>query len=79
MHAAEGELYRGALVDALARRDIDVECIPRGDVASRAARAVAGGRDCERVVVALGLAAGPPWQREHKDAALAALASATTG
>jgi hypothetical protein len=28
------------------------------------------------LVAALGQAAGPPWRREHKDAALAALASA---
>jgi hypothetical protein len=77
LHAAEGELYRSAVVAALARRGIEVESIPRGVVATRAAQALGKTGDCERLVVALGQAAGPPWRREHKDAALAALASAS--
>jgi hypothetical protein len=76
VHAAEGELYRSAIVAALTRRDIDVECIPRGDVSSRAAGALGASSGCDRFVAALGQVAGPPWRREHKDAALAALASA---
>jgi hypothetical protein len=79
VHAAEGELYRSALVAALARRDIDVECIPRGDVASCAARALGPAAGCDRLLATLGQAAGPPWRREHKDAALAALAALASG
>jgi hypothetical protein len=69
MHAAEGQLYRDALLDAataLGQRGVG---IPRGRLAQRLAGDLAG------TVAALGKAAGPPWRKEHKLAAAAALSA----
>src|SRR6266705_1940349 len=60
MHAAEGQLYRDALLDAataLGQRGIGMS---RGRLAERLAGDLAG------TVRALGAAAGPPWRKEHK-------------
>jgi hypothetical protein len=71
MHAAEGELYREALVDAAAERRLKVTALPRRltDEMLRADAPVA------QAVRRLGLAAGPPWRKEHKRASAAALAA----
>jgi hypothetical protein len=74
LHAAEGELYRAAVVEAFGRHSIEIEPIPRGELASRAARAVGTG-ESDAIVTGFGRAVGSPWRREHKDAALAALAA----
>jgi hypothetical protein len=66
VHTAEGVLYRAALADALHARDIEVTLVPAADLSSAAA------------LDALGKVA-PPWRREHKDAALAALAVLSRG
>jgi hypothetical protein len=68
-HGAEGDLYRSAMRDGFARHGVDLEPIPRRDLAARAG-------PVDAAVTALGRAAGPPWRREHKDASLAALAAA---
>lgn len=64
LHAAEGQLAREALAEAAEREGLTVHRVsPRGpqdmDLAER--------------VVDLGRAAGPPWRKEHKLAAVAAL------
>jgi hypothetical protein len=67
MHAAEGQLYRDALLDAAAlvgQRGIG---LPRTQALTRLQGDLAG------VIRALGAVAGPPWRREHKLAAVAAL------
>jgi hypothetical protein len=75
VHAAEGDLYRSVVIGAFGRHGITLEPIPRGELASRAARTLGRARGGD-AVAALGRGAGPPWRREHKDAASAALAAA---
>jgi hypothetical protein len=69
MHAAEGRLYRDALLDAAAA------CGVRG---VEVGRTLAAGRlvgDLAAHVATLGVSAGRPWRKEHKLAAVAALAA----
>ncbi|OLT00109.1 hypothetical protein BJF90_07425 [Pseudonocardia sp. CNS-004] len=66
LHLAEGQLAREAFAEAAARVGLPVHYLdPRG-----AQDPVAVER-----TVALGRAAGPPWRKEHRLAALAALAT----
>lgn len=67
MHAAEGQLYRDALLDAAALLGQRGVGLPRKQAMSR----LAG--DMAVAIRALGMAAGPPWRKEHKLAAVAAL------
>jgi hypothetical protein len=67
MHAAEGQLYRDALLDAAANLGLRGVGLARRQAESR----LRG--DLADVVGALGRAAGPPWRREHKLAAVAAM------
>jgi hypothetical protein len=71
MHAAEGQLYRDALLDAAAEQGMAVTALPRGvaDERLRAATPVA------ETVQRLGELAGPPWRKDHKRATAAALAA----
>jgi hypothetical protein len=69
MHAAEGQLYRDALLDAAAALGLPGVGLPRGPLAHRLAGDLAG------TVRALGTVAGPPWRKEHKLAAAAALSA----
>jgi hypothetical protein len=74
MHAAEGVLYRDALVEAAVELDLAVARHLRGeaDVEARAALAVdRAGLDA--VLRAWGRDLGPPWRKEHREAAAAAL------
>jgi len=68
MHAAEGELYRDAIVDAAAETPLAVSQIPRW-------RADELLRDSAiaQIVAGLGAQVGPPWRKEQKRAAVAAL------
>lgn len=70
MHAAEGQLYRDALLEAAAGCGLTGHGLPKGRAAARL------GGDLADTVTALGAAAGPPWRKEHKLAAVAALAGA---
>lgn len=70
MHAAEGQLYRDALIDAAAARGLATHGVPRG----QAQGLVTG--DLAAAVAELGLVAGRPWRKEHKLAAIAALVAA---
>jgi hypothetical protein len=70
MHAAEGQLYRDALLDAAAARGLSAHGVPRGraqDLLTGSLAATVGG---------LGVVAGRPWRKEHKLAAVAALVAA---
>jgi len=69
MHAAEGQLYRDALLDAARSLGYDGYGLPRASATAR----LAG--DLAEAVRGLGAAAGAPWRREHKLAAVAALAA----
>lgn len=64
LHAAEGDMSREALAEAAAKCGLEVHYLsPKG---TREARTVS-------VAAALGKTAGPPWRKDHKEAAIAAL------
>jgi hypothetical protein len=64
LHMAEGQLSREAVAEAAARLELPVHYLdPKGRHDPAA----------EEWAVALGRAAGPPWRKEHRMAALAAL------
>lgn len=76
MHAAEGDLYRGALLEAAASRGIAVESFLPANLAAIVA-SVAGldlGDVLQRLAM-LGKRCGPPWQKDQKEATLAAWAT----
>ena len=66
MHAAEGELYRDALMSAAELLGVPVQAVTPDALP-----------DAAEHVRALGVAAGRPWRREEKDAARCALAAMT--
>jgi len=74
IHTAEGVLYREALASAAEECGLEVVRVPRRELPDRFASALgtdeAGAR--ERLA-AMGRAIGPPWARDQKDAAMAAL------
>jgi hypothetical protein len=71
MHAAEGQLYREALLDAAAALGLPAVGVSRNLAASRL------DGDLAAAVARLGAAAGRPWRKEHKLAAIAALTALT--
>lgn len=76
MHAAEGDLYRGALLEAAASRGVAVESFLPANLAATVA-SVAGldlGDVLQRLAM-LGKRCGPPWQKDQKEATLAAWAT----
>jgi hypothetical protein len=74
IHSAEGVFYREALATAAEDCGLEVVRIPRRELPDRFASALgtddAGAR--ERLT-AMGRDVGPPWARDQKDAAMAAL------
>jgi hypothetical protein len=67
MHAAEGQLFREALLDGAGALGLHAVGVSRNLAASRL------DGDLAEQVRTLGLAAGRPWRKEHKLAAVAAL------
>jgi hypothetical protein len=83
IHAAEGEMFRDVLRAAMSDRKVGCADVPEREAETRCAGAVglpaAGVRDH---LAALGRAAGPPWTKDQKLAALIAwtcLARASPG
>lgn len=73
MHAAEGELYRDALIQAAQQCGLPVTGVPQRDALSHAAAALSTlAADLSQRVTDLGRGLGPPWTRDQKDAAAAA-------
>jgi hypothetical protein len=70
MHKAEGALFRDALARAAETCGVRLVAIPEKQLASAPARLAAK-------LAALGKAAGSPWGRDQKDAALAAMLALT--
>ena len=73
LHAAEGELFRDALVAAAEHHKVEVLRPPPGDLVVRAARQL--GRSEQTVLSTLGEMGrrlGPRWRKDEKDAALTA-------
>jgi hypothetical protein len=74
MHRAEADLYRDALVDAAALRAVPLTLTAPGRLRTLAAEALGCGvAEVDRLLVQFGRSAGPPWQQDHKLAAMAGL------
>lgn len=74
IHTAEGELFRAALLEACETQGLQVIGVPSKERYAEAARATGLGPDTLKSLVAeLGRPLGPPWTRDQKEAALAAL------
>jgi hypothetical protein len=74
IHAAEGDLFRGALAGAARACGSAVLELPERTVAAETARALRiTAAELERRIAELGRAVGPPWRSDHKLAAAAAL------
>ena len=74
MHQAEGVLFRDALVRAAEACGLRLVAIPQQLLAERAERALGSpaGRLAHRITL-LGKSVGPPWGKDQKEAALAAM------
>jgi hypothetical protein len=80
LHAAEGELYRGALDDAAAARSLPVCVVPSKRTVEDAAVALGTTGDVLHArLTALRAELGAPWRADHKDAAAAALVALALG
>lgn len=73
-NVADSVLYREALALAARARGWSVYWYEAKTVSSQAARAL-GGSDIEALLQRTGAALGPPWQKDHKLAMAAAIAS----
>jgi hypothetical protein len=72
LHAGERALYERALVAGAGRAGLAVSTLPAtGSLLDEASAAV--GVPLVPVLTALGKAVGPPWQKDHREAAAAAL------
>ena len=73
LHAAEGELFRDALVAAAEHHRVMVSRAPPGDMVVRAARHLNWNQQSVLSTLAeMGRRVGPPWRKDEKDAALTA-------
>jgi hypothetical protein len=74
LHAAEGELYRAALDDAVAALGVTVCAAPSTHTIAAAATTLGTSRDALTVrLTALRADLGAPWRADHRDATAAAL------
>jgi len=79
MHKAEGVLFRDALVHAAKECKIKTIEIPEKDLLSHAEHELkTPANQLSAQISALGKAAGPPWGKDQKEAALAALIALRT-
>lgn len=78
IHAAEGKLYRDAIVAACFDRGLDVIAVPERDAWNRAAKACGFSEDAlQKRVAALRSVVGAPWGADEKVVTAAALVAAT--
>ena len=74
IHTAEGEFFRDAVRKACGGLAISVTAIPEREVEERAQTAFGkAASGVERRISSMGSSIGPPWTKDHKTAALAAL------
>lgn len=74
MHVAEGELFRQVLVAGALANGLAVATLPDKTALAAAAKSLAIGlAKLENALATLGKSAGPPWRKEQKEAAAAAL------
>ncbi len=73
VHAAEGELYRGAIRQAAESLDVEVIQLPVRELQARASKVLHfDPGQLERHLREVGRSAGPPWAKDQKDGYLAA-------
>ena len=74
MHTAEGELFRDVLVSGAKACNLRLKTLPEKSALEDAAKALGIGRaKLDALLAALGKEAGPPWGKDQKEAAAAAL------
>jgi hypothetical protein len=79
MHKAEGVLFRDALARAARACDLRLLRVPEKQLDDEAERALApsinslGVSSLRKMIASLGKSVGPPWGKDQKDAALAAM------
>ena len=74
MHQAEGVLFRDALINAAKKCSLNVIELPEKTIMAHAEQALrTSAADLSKQITALGKQAGPPWGKDQKDAALAAM------
>jgi hypothetical protein len=74
MHKAEGVLFRDVLARAAEACALRLVCVPEKQLDDEAERALATSVNALRkTLAALGKSVGPPWGKDQKDAALAAM------
>jgi len=74
MHKAEGELFRDVLVAGARACDLEPTTLPEKSALEGAARALGVTRaSLDSRLAAVGRSAGPPWTKDQKEAAAAAL------
>jgi hypothetical protein len=74
MHKAEGVLFRDALLRAAGECDLRCVGILEKQLDEHAGRALASStNNLRKAIASLGKSVGPPWGKDQKDAALAAL------
>jgi hypothetical protein len=74
MHKAEGVLFRDVLARAAEACDLRLLRVPEKQLDEHAERALATSMNSLRkTIAALGKSVGPPWGKDQKDAALAAM------
>jgi len=74
MHQAEGVLFRDALINAAQKCSLKVIELPAKTLLSYAENTLrTPSADLSQTISALGKLAGPPWGKDHKEAALAAM------
>jgi hypothetical protein len=80
LHAAEGVLYREVVVDASEAQGLPTKLVSAKQLAALAVEAQGWTVEhSERRLLEVGRLAGPPWQKDHKQAALAALTALSVG
>ena len=76
MHKAEGVLFREALIHAAKEGKLKVIEVPEKEIMADAERKLkTPASELSKQLAAMGKAAGPPWGKDQKDAALAAMIS----
>lgn len=74
MHKAEGALFRDALVRAATACRLRLVAVPEKSLMEQAVRALGGPPSrLAETIAGLGKSVGPPWGKDQKNAALAAL------
>jgi len=74
MHKAEGVLFRDAIVSAAKICGLKLAAIPEKSLTAHAETALGVPASAlAKIITALGKSVGPPWGKDQKDAALAAI------